>query len=411
MKGDSPGVAPRLAAVRALAEVLARRAKAEVALERHAAELAPDERRLAHEILMGTLRNLFSLEADVLRFVRRRPPPAAMAALLAGAHQIRHMRVPPHAAVATSVEAVKRVHPSTAGMVNAVLRKLASSDPPERLEAWRRDELPEWIHRRWVEVFGPERVARMARVFRTPPPITLAARDRTRLCAMLADAGVAHHPGRHAPWAVHLDGQARIEDLPGYDRGEWLVMDEASQMVVAEGLEGFAGSRRARLVVDLCAAPGGKSALLAWAMPGARLVAVEPRRLRRLKANLERLGLSGRVQPVQADGMLPPIPDASADFVLVDAPCSASGIFRRRPDAKLMHTSGDLAELVRLQRALLKAGLRLLRPGGRLVYSVCSIHPEENEAVVKSLPGLVRCRRIFPDDEHDGFFVAVVERT
>jgi len=160
-------------------------------------------------------------------------------------------------------------------------------------------------------------------------------------------------------------------------------------------------------VVDLCAAPGGKTALLARVHPEVAVEAVElnEKRIPRLKENMERLK-AGNVTIRQGDALVLPYEDGAVDAILLDAPCSASGVIRRHPDAKFIHDQQSVAFHADLQKRMVAEALRVLKPGGRLVYAVCSIHPEENEQVVEGVAGLQSAERLFPTEEHDGFFIA-----
>ncbi|MDX8401968.1 MAG: methyltransferase domain-containing protein, partial [Mariprofundaceae bacterium] len=219
--------------------------------------------------------------------------------------------------------------------------------------------------------------------------------------------------GREAPEAVMVEhAPVGIESFPGYREGMFVVMDQAAQAAVHWLVEAARKAAvRPRLLLDLCAAPGGKTALLARGFPGARIVSVEAnaRRLPRMRDNLARLRLT-RVQPMLADAARLPLPDACADAILLDAPCSASGVLRRHPDAKLLHGPQDVATLAEGQRRMLAEAWRVLAPGGLLLYAVCSILPEEGEQVVQRQPGLIGTRIMPPTEERDGFFIAVFRK-
>jgi 16S rRNA (cytosine967-C5)-methyltransferase len=183
-------------------------------------------------------------------------------------------------------------------------------------------------------------------------------------------------------------------------------MDQAAQAAVL-ALSVHSGDT----VLDVCAAPGGKSGLLAHMHTQARIIAVErdSRRLLRLRENLARLQ-AHHVTVVQGDATALAMPDASVDAVLLDAPCTASGIIRRHPDAKFLHGPDDVMRHAVLQRVMLVEALRVLRPGGHLLYAVCSIHGAENERVVEDMAGLQQMQRLLPDQQHDGFFFAVIRK-
>ncbi|RMH60325.1 MAG: methyltransferase domain-containing protein [Zetaproteobacteria bacterium] len=398
---DAPSA--RLAAVRLLDAVLARRQRADVGLAR----LPAPTRALAHEIVYGVLRRYFSLEVDVSRFLREKPEPVVRALLLAGAYQLRYMRMPAYAVVHAMVDVCKAVQPRAKGLVNAVLRRVAESEPPARLKPYQRAELPRWLYAAWRDQFGAEQVRNCARWLREKPLLSVAVPDgRENWMRSAERAGFACERGALSPLAVTLAGGTAVESLPGYTRGEFLVMDQAAQLAVLQ-LPVRAHDR----VLDLCAAPGGKSALLARLYPQAEVLAVDrdARRLPRLRDNLRRMRATN-VRLVHADARALPLPDAAVNTILLDAPCTASGILRRHPDAKFLHDAGDVRRHAVRQRAMMQEAWRVLRPGGFVLYAVCSIHRAENEDVIAGQGEVVRMRRLLPARDHDGFFFALLRK-
>jgi 16S rRNA (cytosine967-C5)-methyltransferase len=289
------------------------------------------DRAQVTDLVYGTTRMRRACDWLVERFLTRAPDPEVRAALHVGAYQLVYARQPPHAAVSATVEAVpKRVR----GFVNAVLRRVADAGPPSR-EEWPSDA---------VRLSYPDWIVDWARA------------------ALGADAeSVLEQQNRPPTVTTRADGY---------------VQDPASQWV-ADVVAAQPGER----ILDLCAAPGGKATLLA--ARGAHVVAVDvhPRRAALVQANAERVGCRERIAAVTADGRRPPLAAGAFDRVLVDAPCSGLGVLRRRPDARWRVQPDDIPRLVTLQQELLTAARGLMRPGGTLVYSACTLTSAETVGI------------------------------
>jgi len=376
------------------------------------------DKALLHEIIYGVLRRYFSLEADFCRFVQDKPEELTRMALFVGCYQLRYMRIPTHAAVYETVEAIKKLQPNMTSRVNAILRRCARSAPPKKLKPWQQCELPQEIYRVWRDHFGLEQLKTFAQYLHSPPPLTVAVTSGTRdaWLAQCQQQGIEARAGKHSPWAVILAAGTSVTDLSGYDEGHFMVMDQAAQMSVA------ALNQDAKNHLDMCSAPGGKLILSANQLPHTHVIGIEnsASRLPRLQENMQRM--QSKATLLHADALYLPFTEQSFDSVLLDAPCSASGIFRRHPDAKFLHTLGNVKALAKRQLRMLQEAIRVCRSGGQVIYAVCSLHPQEAEDVVAQVQelcdpaALPEClqehrvqdgmARLFPNEEHDGFFIA-----
>jgi 16S rRNA (cytosine967-C5)-methyltransferase len=392
----------RKAAIQSLHQIIHASVKAETALDVHRDNFAARDRNLLHELVYGVLRRFYSLEADMSRYCRSKPDNQVQLALLLGTYQLRHMRVASHAAVSETVSAIKMLQPKAAGFVNAVLRRVAENEAPVKLKPHQRNELPRWMYARWRDAFGPDQVQQFCAALRQAPSLCLAVfKNRDEWMEQVRETGIAAVAGELSPCAVMLPAGTHVASLPGFEEGVFTVMDQAAQVAVLA-----LDADQPGVVLDICAAPGGKTAMLSHRFPDTLIIAVElnARRMPRLQENMNRLAC-GNVSVVQADALHLPLPDASVDVILLDAPCSASGVLRRHPDAKFLHDAEAVQALSRMQNAMIQESLRVLKAEGKLVYAVCSIHPEENEQVAASLSG--KKKRLFPSETHDGFYIAM----
>ena len=392
---EAPGLAARRIAADVLDGVLRRRRPLDVELEHAAARLAalPERdralvRALAASVLrrLGTLRHLLGLCLE--RGVPR-DAPRVETALLIGAAQILWLDVPDHAAVDLAVRLVQsdRRGARYAGLVNAVLRRLARERAQllAGVDATALDT-PAWLMARWVKTYGAETARAIAAANGREPALDLTVKSDPGHWARLIGGRVL--PTGSVRALVH----GPVAHLPGYGEGAWWVQDAAAALPAR-----LLGDVRGLTVADLCAAPGGKTAQLAAA--GARVVAVDRAagRLQRLRENLARLDLGA--QTVVAD--VTQWQAGPFDAVLLDAPCSSTGIIRRHPDIPWLKREADIAALAALQRRLLAQAVALTKPGGILVYCTCSLEPEEGIDVVAELLARseeVRRRPITPDE-------------
>jgi 16S rRNA (cytosine967-C5)-methyltransferase len=408
--------------------------------------LPPRDRPLLRTIVRTVLRNR-SLLDHVLSRSLSRPldglDPDVRSALRAGAAQLLLLeRIPPHAAVGETVEVVRTRSPRAAGLVNAVLRRVATGErPPRVLLPPGTDPLvrlavetshPEWLVRRWVADLGRAAAEAAFRDDDLDAPVDVLLDPRGEDPALLRDRlreeGLEGAPSPWAPLALTLSSSA-AGSHPAIASGRLAVVDVAAQ-AMCELVE------PADVVLDMAAAPGGKTRTLLARGRARRVVALErnPTRVRRLAAAVAAAGRAADVLVVRADSSRPPLRRGSFRSILLDAPCSGTGTLRKNPEIRWRLSPDDLPRLARGQRALLHAALDLCAPGGSVTWVTCSLEPEENEDVVaavleergdamlaspdaSSLPApLAAARRpdgffrVPPGASNDGFSAAVLRR-
>ena len=458
----------RLLAVRVLDRVQRARAYADLTLHHHLAHsnLSVPDRALTTELVYGTLRWRgrldFMLDALLDQPIEKLEPVVA-SALRVGAYQVVFSdRIPDSAAVDESVRCVRALGVERAtGLVNAVLRRLSREHENIALPSLEEDplghlvhalSLPEWIAERWLAEFGPEDAARLARASNDPPPLTVRANatklDRDALMAELAPRFPDAKPCRYARDGLSLGRKGDPLGDPAFLAGHFTVQDEAAQLVV-----GLLDPQPGDLVLDACAAPGTKTTGIAERLAGrGGVLALDrhPGRLRLVARSTRRLGVAG-VHTLERDAARPlgdlptawldslegvrelPSQQLLFDRALADVPCSGLGTLRRNPDARWRIAPDAPQQLARIQLQILKRMSAVLRPGGCLVYSTCTLAREENEDVVHAflhdtpsfraaergeLPdevgevigddGFLRC---FPHvHDADGFFAAALVR-
>jgi len=381
---EVPGLAARRIAADILDGVLHKHRTLDDQLDGSAAhpglKTLPDrDRALMRRLVATILRRLGTLGHVLSRLLDRGMPtdaPRAQSALLIGAAQILWMDVPDHAAVDLSVRLVQsdRRAAKYAGLVNAVLRRCAREGEGLIAEV-KADmlDLPPWLVKRWIAHYGEATAREMAAAIGHEPSLDLtvkadAAQWASRLHGMMLPTG-----------SVRTLLQGSVTMLPGFAEGQWWVQDAAAAMPAR-----LLGDVAGKAVLDLCAAPGGKTAQLALA--GAEVVAVDrsPARMARLRDNLTRLSLQAEAIVADACDWQSPRPDGF-DAILLDAPCTSTGTIRRHPDVAWLRQENDITQLVGLQKRLLQKAVRLLKPGGRLVYCTCSLEPEEGEGAIAGL--------------------------
>lgn len=378
---DKPGMAARRLAAEALKAVLRRKQPFDESFSRASesevfASLDARDRSFARAIVMAALRRAGQIRALLAQFMQK-PPAAPKGALdeilLAAAAQLLFLKAPAHAVIDVTVELVKEDREARrfSRLANAVLRRVAAEGPAliaaqdaERLNT------PDWLWKSWLASYGEDNTRRIAAQHMSEPPLDLTVKsDAQGWAAKLG--GLVLPSG-----SVRLAHKGRIEEIEGYEAGEWWVQDAAAALPARlfGPVEGLA-------IADLCAAPGGKTAQLAAAGAQVTAVDISKSRLKRLEENLARLKLQAEI--VEADAGLWR-PERFFDGVLLDAPCTATGTMRRNPDIAHLKTPDDVEALVKTQARLIDHAATLLKPGGKLVYCTCSLQPEEGEKQVQA---------------------------
>lgn len=330
------------------------------------------DRAFARALVTAGLRRLGGLNAVLSHFLQRPLPESARharALLHLGAAQLLVLGTPPHAAVGETVETANSMREAKgfAKLMNAVLRRVAREGAEILASLPAGADLPAWLYARWRATYGEE-ASKIAAALSQEPPLDLTVKQNAERWAH--ELGGAVLPTE----SVRLPATGAVDGLPGFAEGAWWVQDAAAALPAK-----LLGDVRGKRVLDLCAAPGGKTLQLAAA--GARVTAVDKSeaRLKRLRENLARTGLEADI--ICADALDFRAEDPF-DAVLLDAPCSSTGTLRRHPDVAWLRRPSDIRALSDLQSQLIAATAALLRPGAPLVYAVCSLEPEEGPGVV-----------------------------
>ncbi|MDP9279753.1 MAG: 16S rRNA (cytosine(967)-C(5))-methyltransferase RsmB [Gemmatimonadota bacterium] len=359
--------------------------------ERRIAPLDARDRRWTRELVYGMLRHRGWIDAILSDRVRGglvRLDPDVIDLLRLGVYQLTNMgSVPAYAAIAQTVELAKRRHGLGASkLVNAVLRRTdrerdelsvpVSSEPAEALAI--RYSHPRWLIARWIERWGEQDTERLLALNNAEAPIVIRPYGivREQLEAMLEEAGVHVAEAPYVSDSIAISGGITFTELGAFKKGLFFVQDPAATLVTE-----YAAIAPSTIVADLCAAPGGKS--LELSKTAGTVIASDKSlgRLQRLLANERRLETTN-VFPFVGDARHPAV--APVDAVLIDVPCTGTGTFRRHPDARWRLKISDLAVMSALQKTLIRAAAKVVKPGGLLVYSTCSLEPEENDEQVDS---------------------------
>jgi 16S rRNA (cytosine967-C5)-methyltransferase len=382
--------------------------------------LQPADRALCHELVLGVLRWQLRLDKILEHFSKRAVESldqGVRIALRLGLYQLRYLsRIPASAAVNESVSLVRAARLSSAtSFVNAVLRRAIReaeydpvadvSDPLDRIAI--QTSHPVWLIDRWATAFGRDEAESFANANNMMPPVAFrVVQNRANQAEVLSKLTSVES-------SQIVDGAWRVSGATSLLRelstaGEIYLQDEASQLVAHE-LEVKSGER----VLDLCAAPGGKTTLIADRSEDSAFIVAADRSAMRMATVVNTMHLHGlkSINPVVLDAAEPlPFAARSFDKVLVDAPCSGTGTLRRNPEIRWRLTPVDIVRLTEQQKRILRRAVEMVKPGGRLVYSTCSVEPEENEEVIAGISGLElqKTSRTWPQHEGcDGFFISI----
>ncbi len=422
----------RAAAAQVLAQILNAKGSLSSLLPTISTKMADNDRALLQELCFGTCRYYPQLQAYtecLLDKPLRAKDNDVQALLLLGLYQLLHTRIPDHAAIGETVEVARLINkPWATKLINGVLRSF-QRDSVKINEFLAGNRAFKSNHPAWMEAMiskcWPEQFDSLISANNQHPPFTLRLnlrkQPRDAYLQQLAELNIAARPTPFSPYGITLEQACDLRKLPGFAEGWISVQDEAAQLS-ADLLQLSANMR----VLDACAAPGGKTGHLLELEPSLKVTAldVEERRLQRVRENLARLNVNADIRC--GDGTRPwDWWDGELfDRILLDAPCSATGIIRRHPDIKVLRTPEELDKLGELQQQLLKSLWPSLKPGGLLLYATCSIMPKENTRVIEAFMarnkdascdsldadwGLTqaRGRQLLPQlDGHDGFYYA-----
>jgi 16S rRNA (cytosine967-C5)-methyltransferase len=372
-QGGKAGLPARRAALAILADIFGEGRPFDDALMRaHTSDFEPRDRAFVTALVQTSLRRKGECEAVLDRFMSKRLPRKSgktSLILLLSAAQLLYLGAPPHAVIDLAVTMAREDRESRhfSALINAVLRKLVGVEALDKPHL----NVPQWLWRRWVKTYGKKTAHDIARAHLKMAPLDLTPKtDAQGWAEQLGGMALPTGSVRVA------ERQGAIETLAGFDAGAWWVQDAAAALPVK-----LLGDVTGKTVLDICAAPGGKTAQLAAAGGSVTAIDQSVARMGRVQENLDRLGLKAELCVTNAlDFPLGPLFDA----VLLDAPCSATGTIRRHPELPYIKSEIQIAELTDLQARLLAYAARFVKPGGSLVYCTCSLEPEEGERQVDS---------------------------
>lgn len=380
----------RAQAARCITAVIGEGESLTTALELSRSVVAPRDVGLLYEMSFGVLRHFYQLTYLTDQLLSKKLKPRdkdILALILVGLYQLVYMRIPNHAALNETVAATRSLSKQWArGLVNAILRRYLreSKDLLQKAAgvAFVRSEMPEWLAQRLQDAW-PEYWPLLCEASQSHPPMSLrvnrARLDRASYAQQLAAVEIASEVIPATPAGLELCQPVAVEKLPGFEAGDVSVQDAAAQLACE-----LLAPANADRVLDACAAPGGKTAaLLEYAAAQQRKIDLSAwdnseQRLQRLRDGLQRLGHQATVRCVDVSDAEAVSKAGRFDCILLDAPCSATGVIRRHPDIKLLRRESDIVNLVKTQSLMLASLWAILEPGGRLLYATCSILPDEN---------------------------------
>jgi 16S rRNA (cytosine967-C5)-methyltransferase len=420
----------RALAAQALVPVLAGKGSLSETLPSALAACRAEDKGLLQALCFTAARHGLHYRAILKPLLAKSPEPLIEALLWVGLAQLRELRVPDHAAIGETVEAARQLgRAKFTGLLNAILRRYQrEKDELEARAHAQHHAHPDWLVQQLRRDWGAA-ANEVLTANNTEAPLTLRINrrqlSRADYAQQLQDAGITSEPCLHAPDGLRVAAVGDVRKLPGFEQGWFSVQDEAAQLA-AILLDTQPGQR----VLDACAAPGGKTAHLLERTPDCTVLALDSdeQRNQRVRENLSRLQLQAEVRT--ADAGIPSTwwEGTTFDRILLDAPCTATGVIRRHPDIKLLRRPGDVAQTVAQQQRLLEALWPLLAPGGRLLYATCSLLKAENEAQIASFLGRHADARLLtlPTEAgaareqgqqllpqpggHDGFYYALLEK-
>jgi 16S rRNA (cytosine967-C5)-methyltransferase len=382
----------RLASLRLIAQVLNQEGSLMTGLPKAKIQVGESNAALLQALTFGALRHyggLRDLFTPLLQQPFKRKDQVLEILLVIALYQLIYLRTPDHAVLHESVKLLDGLKRSWAkGLVNALLRQIQrqrDENPAALLERIEKNPShPDWLIQRLRTAWGIAQARTLLKANQQQAPMTLRLnlhwQSREAYLAQLEQAGIVGIAGAWAPGAIRLEKAVEVDAIPGFAEGFVSVQDEAAQLA-AELLD----PQNGETLLDACAAPGGKTGhLLEKARGQIALTAadLESERLARVAENLSRLKVHATLVQADLTQPHPALAPDSFDAILLDAPCSATGVIRRHPDIKYLRRESDMAELTRIQGEILRACWRLLKPGGRLLYATCSVLPEENSEQV-----------------------------